>query len=549
MISVSVMQRVRDGIRAESWPLYVILLEAVIGASAVIYATHWGPWAHSDSAAYILSARNLLGGLGLGQLRASGRFVIGGGHPPLYPLVLGLAGLGGMDLISAARWLDVVLFSATIIITGFALYSLTRSPWLTLLVSSLMLTSPVLLNHFSGAMSEPLFFSLGLASLFLTLGFLQGGRRTLLILAALAAGLAFLTRYAGFAFVLTGAVGVTFRRSDSRRRRLSNLAIFALISVLPVLGWLTYLSIQPDAGPPRQFALPAGNLWDGTQSLRGILVDAFWGWIPFSSRLPTLSYRSKLAILAFIAAAFATPFALAKFRSWKAENRKTSPDSFLRVGGLFALFLLSYVLVLAFTLTFTQNPPDIDHRVVSPLRLGSVIAFLSVYYGVVRLWPERKLLQILPVAAAFLVVVSSLPASIKFVSDLHLNGLGYTSRRWQSSKTIVDIGEIPAEIPIITNESAAVALLANRPAYDIPELMSDEPLMVFSGFGDDTEDEIHRIFREEGAALVLFDSVYWQMLPRYGEETDLRLEALTQGLRLYSRPWDGAIYYYEPDGP
>ena len=543
------MQRVRDGIRVKSWPLYVILLESVIGASAIIYATRWGPWAHSDSAAYILSARNLLGGLGLGQLRASGRFVIGGGHPPLYSLVLSLAGLGGMDLISAARWLDVVLFSATIFITGLALYTLTRSPWLSLLVSSLMLTSPVLLNHFSGAMSEPLFFSLGLASLFLILGFLQGGRRTLLVLAALAAGFAFLSRYAGFAFVLTGVVGVTFRRSESRRERLANFGIFAVISVLPMLGWLAYLSIQPDAGPPRQFALPAGNLWDGTQFLRGKLVETFWGWIPFSSLLPTLSYRSMLTILAVIAAAFATPFALAKFRSSKGEIRKTSPDSFLRIAGLFALFFLSYVLVLAFTVTFTQNPPDIDHRVISPLRLASLIAFFSVSYALIQFWPGRKLFQIFPVAAALLVVIPSISASINYLSDLHSNGSGYSSRRWQTSKMIVALREIPAEVPIITNESAAVALLAYRPAYDIPELMGGEPLMVFSAFGDDTEDETHRIFREEGAAFALFDTVIWQMQPMYGDDTGRRLEAFTMDLRLYSRPWDGAIYYYEPDGP
>ncbi len=63
-------------------------------------------------------------------------------------------------------------------------------------------------------------------------------------------------------------------------------------------------------------------------------------------------------------------------------------------------------------------------------------------------------------------------------------------------------------------------------------------------YGDEMDDPIQKLFREDGAALVLFDAIYWEMYPIFGEETPQRLEAFTQGLRLYSDSWDGGIYFY-----
>ena len=129
---------------------------------------------------------------------------------------------------------------------------------------------------------------------------------------------------------------------------------------------------------------------------------------------------------------------------------------------MFVLFSLSYLLILAFTVTFTQNPPDIDDRVVSPLALGALLAFFSVGLGFVWFWPSSPLLQANPLMAAIVFLIDAFPPSIEYVSELHTGGRGYTSKGWQSSGTLEVLREIPAEVPIITNQSAAVALLANR---------------------------------------------------------------------------------------
>ena len=86
----------------------------------------------------------------------------------------------------------------------------------------------------------------------------------------------------------------------------------------------------------------------------------------------------------------------------------------------------------------------------------------------------------------------------------------------------------------------------DRPAYDVPELAFGEPLAEWSRFGDGKFGE-ERIFREQGGALILFNSAYWQLRPIYGDEAEARLEKLTEGLELYANLVDGAIYFY-PDG-
>jgi hypothetical protein len=84
----------------------------------------------------------------------------------------------------------------------------------------------------------------------------------------------------------------------------------------------------------------------------------------------------------------------------------------------------------------------------------------------------------------------------------------------------------------------------DRAAYDLPEIQRAERLPNFDRFGDGNTPE-ERVFREEGAALVLFDSIRGQLYGIYREDAESRLEVLTQGLQLYLAGNDGAIYFYD----
>lgn len=64
--------------------------------------------------------------------------------------------------------------------------------------------------------------------------------------------------------------------------------------------------------------------------------------------------------------------------------------------------------------------------------------------------------------------------------------------------------------------------------------------------GDDPSEAAAKIFREEGAALVLFDSIYGHLEPLYHDHAKAKIEAFTERLDIFFECADGAIYFY-PD--
>jgi hypothetical protein len=104
--------------------IWMIILISIAGSIAIVYSTRWGPWAYSDSTEYIVSARTFISGRGLGFYAPSGSFERLSLHPPFYSLLLSAFGLLGIDMLAAARWLNVFLFGATIFLAGvFAIAS------------------------------------------------------------------------------------------------------------------------------------------------------------------------------------------------------------------------------------------------------------------------------------------------------------------------------------------------------------------------------------------------------------------------------------------
>jgi hypothetical protein len=136
---------------------------------------------------------------------------------------------------------------------------------------------------------------------------------------------------------------------------------------------------------------------------------------------------------------------------------------------------------------------------------------------------------------------------LKIASDLRERSRGFTSVTWQNSGTVRSAATLAQDIPLISNESTAIMFHLDRPAYDVPELLRGEPLETLTRFGEGDFGE-ERIFREQGAALVLFDSIFWQLRPMYGDQTEARLQQLTEGLDLYADLADGAIYFYPSEG-
>jgi hypothetical protein len=445
--------------------LLAIILLSLAGSLAIYISTSWGPWAYSDSTEYIVSARNLLAGHGLGYSAPSGNFKPLTLHPPFYPLVLSGMGLIGFDLIEAARWLNIFLFGATIFLSGSLAYILFHSSWLALSLSSALLTMPTLVDVSSGAMSELLFLftaTLGICLLIIYLGLRKS---YLLLLSAISVGLAFLSRYPGVVVVVTCIIGLLVADRISWKQRIRDILKFCLISITPTAIWLIWIYLQTRTLGAREYHF-AFDIWSNTIDLRKQLMTIFWSWLPYQERLPSYSYNLSRNILILLIVLIFLFVCLIVFKKlFFRKSALVSPLEFT-FAFLWFIFIMGNISLLAASFIFTNPLPDLNLRTLLPVQFGLVFALLVLLSSVIK---EFHLPNAVGWVCASLILIIIFPyakTSWNIISQYHQYGAGYTNQNWHNSLTLQSLLDLPLNIPLISNQAAALLLLADRPAYD-----------------------------------------------------------------------------------
>jgi len=549
----------------------LIALLSLAGCLVIILSTRWGPWAYSDSTEYIVSARTLLAGKGLGIYTPTGTFKPLSLHPPLYPLLLSAFGFLGIEMLDAARWLNVLFFGGTIFLASWFVHRLFHSAWLTVLTGLAVLTMPGLVDVFSGAMTEPLFFlaatlSLGLLAIALSARqeTLPASSNRLILFSALAASAASLVRYPGIALAAAGLVGLLCFNHAPLKARLRQCLVFGAVSLLPTAAWLAWVYAQTRTISSRNFHIPA-NLWETLTPLRLQFAEVLWGWLPFTQFLPVYSYKLARNLLLGLGFLFILAAALSIWKQARQDAQSAGKLSPLGLWvGLWFAFIAAYLALLVYTFISTTPTPDIINRTLLPVQFGLLFIVLPIGRLITQAWgqpgPTRptqaKLRLILPVAAvgaALVFIASNSQASWQIASAYYRNGGGFTSLAWQHSLTLQALHGLPANIPIISNRAPAVLLLANRPAYDFCGPTKDPywPCYLESAtrYGDLPDDEVQRVFRETGAALVIFYPYCAPGDSPWSANVLAQLNMVTQGLEVYTSSCNGAIFFYpRPEG-
>jgi hypothetical protein len=537
---MSLQERKRDVL---PWMAFGLL--SLAGAFFITYSTVWGAIVYSDSVTYLLSARSLMEGKGLGIPGPGGSFLPLIWHPPLYSVVLSGIGWLGIDLLEGARWLNVLLFGLTILLVSGALYRFSRQFSLSFLLGLTLCVSPLFLDIFSRAMAEALFFFFGLSCLFFLIEFLKHSHWTLLVGAGIAAGLACLTRYTGITLVICGAlILLVFPRMDWQKR-LQNLGIFVGLAGGLAVTWLLppFLHTQRLADRTLQ---PAEDLALALREARVALIDLGWSWLPFSSIWqPTPSYALRGWLMTALLAALGGIAWIAVLRRLRLKEKSIPERGLLRLAGVFSLFSVVYLVFIAFSFLFSSPRNDLDGRLLSPVYLGLLLTFFPLLAWTLSGGkPDGRLSRVSPLLL-ILLVAGGLGRSYEFVQDNHQNGAGYTSKTWQSSATLQAVKGLDPAVAVISNESAAVLFLANRPAYDINELFLSAGSESVPIFGNNVEDPAQRLFQGKKAVLVIFtDYFYWQLFPIYGDRTQQVIDAFFQGMQIEERLADGVIFRY-----
>ena len=505
-------------------PAIVLLGIGILGSVAVLVATRWGIGVEYDSVFYLSAAENLLHGLGLSRLGGGGEIIPLTHYPPLYPLLLSIISwVSGATVSSAARAVSAIFFGALAFVGGLVVARSTRS-WAAGAAGAILLAaSPVLLSVEIWAMSEVVYLVLLVAALGLLAAYAQKPTRSYLLASAAVTAAAYAARYVGIALVGTGVLVVLVSGSWTWRRRLLRAAAFGSLGVLPVIIWMGRNLILTGSTTNRVLLYhPLGR--DKVSEAAHTVA----GWI-----LPaSLPFRLSLVVTLLILAVLA----LYVGRSWWNAGLRGGPawEPRHRLLGVLALHGMIYGALLVVSLTFLDASTRLDDRILSPIYLVLLMAFvlagelwLAELKG--RAWTRIVLVVIL---AGVLAV--SVPSSLAVVRASADHGLGFNSRGWVAPPTVAWLESQQPGGAVYSNEAFPLYYLTGRPIYWAPEAVDPVKGEPRPQLEADLALMRERL-REPGSYLIIFH-------PGHLRAEMPPLVDLTEGLTLLEKTSDAEIY-------
>src|SRR5215212_5707357 len=261
-------------IRPRLASLIALFLISIAGIFLILKATPNGLGLSDDSIAYIAGARSMAAGEGYREAwLASNQPVTH--FPPAFSSVLAFFGLFGVDPLRAVRWVNALLFGLNAALLGILGWRMTPSLTAGVVLAALFVTSGEMFSIHAVAMSEPLFIFLSLLAFWMFDLYFERHHHWLWIIACgTFVGMAYLTRYAGLALVVTFVAALLILHT-TWKKRLTSIGIL-LASVTPwVLGWSIRNRLVAGNATNRAFAwhpLTAENINPGLRVFSEFLV-------------------------------------------------------------------------------------------------------------------------------------------------------------------------------------------------------------------------------------------------------------------------------------
>lgn len=491
----------------------------VIGGLVFFICTPWGIGVGYDSVFYLTAADNFINGLGLSRLDGYHNLLPLTHYPPLYPLILAAGSfLSGWDTVFVARILSALLIVFNVIFVSWLVFRFTMSQLLSLLSALIALSSPILLDVHLMAMSEPLYLVLMLLFVTALNKYLTQSGWLFLILASGLAALAYLTRYVGVSLIAAGGVAILLLGSGKTLQRIRNAFIFSVIGVLPILIWyfrnwqLTGAMTNRTYGfhPPTLLQLQQGAVTISSWLLP-ISVDPIW----------------RLMVLIIFGAGFFGGIFLWLKRS-PAKDRESYRFSIL-------LILISFIygLLLIASITFFDASTRLNDRILSPVYLLTMVAFLIVV-GCSFLKNFKPIHKALIVIVGLTLIGVNAFRSQDILLSMRSQGRGFTSSAWRNSETIAVVDDMSSDIILFSNEAFPIYFLTGKPSNWIPEKVDVVKQQEREGYQTQM-DLMRETLMQKNGALVIFDTITQRNV--YAP-----LSELTEDLILWKDTSDGAIY-------
>jgi hypothetical protein len=443
-----------------------------VSAFALVYlcTNRYGVAVSSDSAHYLSAARNLL--VGKGYVAYDGSLFL---HwPPLFPTLLALLGLFGLEPLDGARLLNGLSF-AFIILASYRLFQKhIRTKGLVVFGCLLVLLSLPVLGVCIFAWSEPVFMLLVIMFIHGLPELLEEQKTGRFYCVSVLAALAFLQRYVGIALVAAGITSIIlFTRKDSLVGRCKQAAAFGLIAAAPVAIWIIRNVILSGAiheppslgrwspsmhtlGANAVSVLPTG-WWNSfiTVNIHTLGANAvciareLTGWL--LPNVPSFEARMTLLLLALTLVAIMETRACLKERVAVERTRQMFPSIVL-------------ITVCIFPLIFLSRDYADDKRLLSPIYVPILFLVLIVVDDMYRrldcLMRNKMVLKVITLGLALGWIAPAVKSFVDFVPARVEFGAGaFSDRIWMESDLVKWLNSHRLNGNIYTNNPDAMYLL------------------------------------------------------------------------------------------
>lgn len=512
----------------KGYKVFLLAVISILGIGVLLFSTIWGIGISPDSTVYITAARNLSNGLGYTQVSSQGELIPVRVFLPLYPALLSVFGVFGIDPLQGARGLHSFLFGINIFLAGFLVYRYTHgSLWASLLCSFLFLFSNHMLYIHSVALTEPLFVFLGLLGLFGLTRHIENPKPLLLLGSSLAMGLAFFTRYPGIVWIPASMVGLFLLSKKTARARITDCLVFGFISGLPVALWSMRNLILFGDLTNRKMAFHLITLGHIRSALNTLSMWLLPSEVPETMRWIFLGVAAGALFLSIAIWVRKDQ----NLRNWDAMKSYIGSLPFL-----LAAFILCYGIFLIVSISFFDALVQPNRRVLSPVFAAGLILALCIGHRLYSSYPKKGVIQVTILAISIVLLGSYICRGTKWILNVHESGQGYASKTWKESEIIEKIRNLPAEIYVYSNGADAILAITGRPTHMLP-FVADPITKIPNDYFSAQIGEIHGQIKNRSAVWVWFDRITWRWY--YPPEKELQ-ESLCS--RVIHKGSDGSIY-------
>lgn len=374
---------------------------------------------------------------------------------PLYPALLQLVAMPGIDIVKGAWAVGLLLTSLNAFLAWYLIRTSSGSPAAAAMGAAVIVIAPQTVTLHGLAMSEPLFLTTIYGTLIALARYLRDEAGRWLIIVGIGIGLASLARFTGPAL---GAAIALFLLIDPRKpfsARIANVLRILVPSSLIFLGWVALGEVMNGRSTGRPLE------WLGNMTVADwwLSFHAMTAWL-LPDNIPGPA-RGALFLLALV-----TSLSAVALQSRRLFKRAGAADLSLLAVPL-ALFFFTYLAFMVLATSIEANL-HLNGRYAYPIYCTSVMAAAITVAQLDRASIVERTLRLILIGIGCLMLAGhAVRTSARTYQD-YRNGVGYAALDWVRSPTIAAVARLPQDAVIYSNGPDVIGYLLRRPARDIP---------------------------------------------------------------------------------